>query len=104
MELSVGERLVVLSILPKEGDFLSLKLVRELQSNLSFSEEEHKKYQFVQEENSVHWNNAAEDSKDVPMGDKAKEIIKRALTALNDKKQLRFEHMGLYEKFVGTGE
>ena len=40
MKLSVFERLILLNVMPKEGDFTTLKIIRNLQEALSFSEEE----------------------------------------------------------------
>ena len=101
MNLQVGERLVLLSILPQEGDFTTLKIVRGLRESLSFSEEEHKTYGFKQEDNMVFWATEKDTPKDVPIGEKATDIIVDALKKLNDNKKLRNEHFTLYEKFVG---
>ena len=46
MKLTIPERLVLITILPPEGDYLTLKLVRKLKESLSFSEEEHKQLNF----------------------------------------------------------
>ena len=99
MKLSVGERLVLLSILPGEGDFLTIKIIRQLRERLSFTEEEHKQYQFVQAEGRVSWQ-GGNDSKPIEIGDKANEVIVAALKKLDEAKLLRDEHYTLYEKFV----
>ena len=101
MNLQVGERLVLLSILPQEGDFTTLKIVRDLRESLSFSEEEHKTYGFKQEDNMVFWDKTKDTPKDVHIGEKATDIIVNAFKKLNEQKKLRIEHMELYEKFVG---
>ena len=100
MELLAGERLVLISVLPQEGNFTTLKIVRELREELSFTEEEHKVYEFKQEGNIVLWNKAKDTPKEVKIGEKANDIIKEALKKLNEEKKLRDEHIGLYEKFV----
>lgn len=41
MELSVLERLKLLECLPREGDYTTIKIVRELREALSFKENEH---------------------------------------------------------------
>ena len=101
MELQVGERLVLLSLLPQEGDFTTLKIVRGLREDLSFNEEEHKTYNFREEDNFVFWDKEKDTPKDVPIGEKATDIIVDALKKLNEAKKLRDEHFNLYEKFVG---
>ena len=101
MLLTVRERLILQSILPQEGDFLTLKVLRKLQEDLSFTEEEHKLYKFVQSENQVTWDDKMEQGKEIEIGKKANDIIVLALSKLNDQKKLRMEHYDLYARFVG---
>ncbi len=100
MQLNVGERLVLLSILPEESNFVTLKIVRELKEKLSFSEEELKAYNFKQEGNSVKWDATVDTNKEIAIGEKQTDLIKDALKKLNDANKLKQEHFGLYEKFV----
>lgn len=99
MKLSVGERLVLLSVLPQEGDFTTLKIIRNLKDDLSFTEEEHKLYQFQFEGEQVIWENNGD--KEINFGEKATDIIVNAFKKLDQQKKLRMEHIELYEKFVG---
>ena len=100
MNLIVADRLVLLSVLPEQGDFTTLKVIRTLREALSFSEEEHKEYQFVQEGMQVRWNDKAEQSKEVEIGEKANGIIVDILKKLNEEKKLKMQHFALYEKFI----
>ena len=104
MLLTVRERLLLQSILPREGDFLTLKVLRNLQGDLSFTEEEIALYKFVQKDGTVTWDDKAGQSKEIELGKKADEIIVSALTELNNKKKLRAEHFDLYVKFVQPEE
>lgn len=103
-ELTVVERLVLLNILPKEGDFTTIKLVRKLRENLSFDEDEHKKLNFVQDGDQVRWNQEALTDKYIQIGEKQSDLIHDALKKLNDEKKLTNEHFSLYEKFVENRE
>jgi hypothetical protein len=113
MQLTVFERLTLLNILPREGNFLTLKILREMRENLSFSEEEHKMLQFknagdkvkedsdeVVPEGKVLWNMAGDVVKDVGFGEKATDIIVERLKTLDKEKKLTDAHFSLYEKFV----
>ena len=100
MLLTVRERLILQSVLPQEGDFLTLKILRNLQEDLSFTEEEIATYKFVQSDGKVTWDNKVEQSKEVEVGKKANDIIILALSKLNEQKKLRMEHFDLYERFV----
>jgi len=99
-ELTVLERLVLLSVLPKEGDFVTLKLVRKLRENLSFDEAEIKELNFAQDGDQVRWNEKASITKRINIGEKMSDLIQGALKKLDDEKKLREEHFSLYEKFV----
>ena len=101
MKLGVFDRLILLNILPKEGDFTTLKIVRKLREDLSFSEEEHKALQFVQEEANVQWKREADIPKPIAIGEKAKDVIVGVLKELDKDKKLTEQHYALYEKFIG---
>jgi len=101
MELKVYERLILLNILPKEGDFTTLKIVRKLREDLSFSEDEHKVLQFEQSEGTVKWKSEGDIPKDIPIGEKATDVIADVLKKLSKDKKLNDSHFDLYEKFVG---
>ena len=101
MLLSVRERLILSSILPQEGDFVTLKILRNLQSALGFDEDEHKLYKFLQNEGRVTWDDKGEQNKEIEIGEKANDIIVRALSELSERKKLQMEHFDIYTKFVG---
>jgi len=102
MELSVTERLVLLNTLPKEGDFTTLKIVRKLREDLSFTEDEHALLQFkTPDSGGMAWNREGDTPKEIPIGEKATDIIAGALKQLNAEKKLGEHHYSLYEKFVG---
>lgn len=100
MELGVFNRLILLNLLPKEGDFTTLKIIRKLREDLSFSEAEHKDLQFKNENGAVQWQQAADIPKDIPIGEKATDIIVDVLKKLDKEKKLQDQHYQLYELFV----
>lgn len=101
MKLNVKDRILLLNVLPKEGNFVTLKITRKLEESLSFAEEEVKKYQFVTKENRVTWDLNAEQESDIEIGEKATDIIVDALKKLNEGNKLTNEYLDVYEKFVG---
>lgn len=100
MKLNVKDRLVLLGILPKEGDFITLKIVRELQGLLSFTEEEVKVYKFDTAEGFIKWDAKADVPIEVKIGAKAKEIISDAFKEMDKQKKLTLEHINIYERFI----
>jgi len=100
MELSIKERLLLLNILPAESNFVTLKIVRKLQEDLSFSEDEIKEAQFKTIEGKVNWNPNANVIKDVEFGEKANDLIIESLQKLDKQNKLTLDYFDLYEKFV----
>lgn len=108
MLLTVFERMLLLNILPREGDFTTLKIVRKLRETLSFSESEHKLWQ-PKNDNDGHvlWKIMDDDGNPIPqekeinVGEKATDIIVEVLKRLDKEKKLTDEHYSLYEKFIG---
>lgn len=115
MELNAFHRLILLNVLPKEGDFTTLKIVRKLREDLSFSEEEHKELQFKRPGESYKdndgiekivppgqmvWNRAADVPKDITIGEKAADVIVSVLKKLDKDKKLQDQHFDVYSKFV----
>jgi len=99
MKLSVNDRIILLGIIPLQGDFTTLKIIRDMRDELSFTEEDHKKLKFRQEETMVYWEDGLEE-KEINFGEKATDIIKDAFWKLDSQKELRIEHMELYEQFT----
>ena len=101
MELGAFDRMILLNILPKEYNFTTLKIVRKMREDLSFSEEEHKALDFKQvDEGRIQWKHDADKPKEISIGEKATDIIVEVLKQLNDDKKLQDQHYSLYEKFI----
>lgn len=101
MNMNTMERLTLLSILPAEGTFATLKIVRVLREDLSLSDEEHTILETKQEDGVIRWNPEKDFEKTVEIGRKAEELIKECLEKLNSGKKLTEQHFSLYEKFMG---
>jgi len=129
VKLEVFERLVLMNILPKEGDFITLKLVRKLREALAFNEKEIAEINFrnhwscpkcqkveiagempkcpdcdiyMQLGGQVTWDDdkAKKVVKDVFMGAKMLVLCESTLKKLSDESKLTDQHMSLYAKFV----
>jgi len=100
MKLNILDRLVLLQILPPEGNFVTLKIVRDLAHNLSLSEKEIADWEVRIDATEVHWNPEANVEKEINIGPQATKIIVDALQRLNAESRLRPEHLDTYEKFI----
>ena len=107
MILSVLERLVLLNLLPKEGDFTTLKLVRVAREDLSFNDIENQRLKFKSTggpdgKGQVNWDMEASKEllRDFTIGEMMTIKIVEALKKLESDKKLTDEQFTLYEKFV----
>ena len=104
-KLNIIERISLLSILPSVGNFVTLKVVRQLREMLSFSEDEIKEYEIKEIKTNggsvLSWNvDKANEEKEFEFGDIATEMIITSLSELNKNKKLEEKHYSIYEKFI----
>lgn len=107
MEFGVKERLMLLSVMPGQGNLTALRLIRQVREELGFDEEEHRDLGLVIEGNSYRWDDKAEAKagpKDVEMGKVVQDIILRAFEALDAGEQLELVHLDLYERFIESAQ
>jgi len=133
MKLNVMERLGLLEVIPREGDFITLKLVRKLRETLSFSEAEIAQVDFNQNwkcpkcnkeataptapkcdecesymasTGSLTWDAEKGEKvlKEIHMGAKAMSICVAALKKLDSEKKLTESYFSLYEKLATADE
>lgn len=97
---TVLERLKLLDILPVQGDITTIRIVRTLREELSFSEEEHKLLDFQTDGATVSWNPEVKAEKQVEVGDKARQIITESLKKASSEQRLSLDMIELYERFV----
>ncbi len=105
MKFNPAERINLLNVIPKEGTASTLKIIRDLQTALGFTEEEHR--EFIVEyklSNGSKYEDLNKDKltvlKDVAVGEKAHDIIVEALKTASEQKKLHISTLGLYERFV----
>ena len=102
MKLAVIERIELMKILPKEGNYITFKILIGLKSALSFNEKEFKEFGMIEKDGLIHWNKSV--NKEIEIGDKAKEIIITALQEIEKAGKLTESTYLLYEKFVETSK
>ena len=69
MQLSIKERLLLLSVIPTEGVRMAdLRIAHELQNAVGFTEEEAQRFGFQQDGDQLHWNPEADVSVEIPIG------------------------------------
>jgi hypothetical protein len=101
MELNILERLMLASILPEQGDIITLKIVQDLRLGMAFNEEEIADCGISNENDRVTWNpEKTEYVKEVPIGPKAMSLIIEELESRDKDKTLVADFISLYDKFM----
>jgi hypothetical protein len=105
MELTLGERITLLGILPKEANFVNLKIIRSLQEKMSFSEEEIKEYDiksYTENDNvGYSWSKKGIEYKlEIEFGEHGTSMISSELKKLDKEEKLSSQNFTLYEKFI----
>lgn len=103
MKLSVPDRLVLLNVLPKENSVITMRILRDLNQRLSFTEEELAALQFVSTPEKTEWKDAVGEV-EILIGPKAHALIIEAFEELDKTKQIRVEFLPVYEKFMEEGK
>lgn len=102
VSLNLFERIVVMSMLPAEGNFATLKIVNELKMELAPTEEEYKLAGLTSMKNggiqAKDWTIVKE--KEITLGETAEGIIVNALKKMDKEMKLKNEHMTVYTKFI----
>ena len=101
MQLNTFDRLILLNILPGQGDITTIRIVHKLRQDLSFSEEEHAALEIqTGEDGLIRWKAEADKPKEVEIGPKAHAIVEGVLRQLSEKGLLKEQHLSLYDRFV----
>jgi len=99
VKLNVGERLVTISVLPKEGNFVTIRMIRTLISRLGLSAEEIKSYEVAEVDGNVRWNANGSLSQPFVFADAEIDLIKKSLKKLDEENKLNQDTFLVYEKF-----
>lgn len=100
--LGVRERVVLLNLLGGyRGSVVKLKIVRDLQNEVGFTDEEHQRLQFDESEDGgrVQWRDGIEP-REFEIGPSAREVVVEILDDLSDRGEMSLAHLPLYERLV----
>lgn len=104
VQLSVKDRIVLGQILPTQADITTLRIVQEIQEQLSFSGDEHELFKIRSEGNQIFWDDDTKQDKTIEVSKAAWGIIVAELNTRNAAKTLTADHIQLYEIFVERSE
>jgi len=99
MKLNILQRILIFSVLPTEGNLLTMKTLKGLKDKLMFSEDDLNEYNIRIEDNKYLWD----ASKDVPVEFNITEgetkLITAGLKQLDDQGKITEQYLPLFEIF-----
>ena len=99
--MNVGERLLTISVLPKNGNFITMKVVKGIIKKLTLSNEDMISYDIVVKDNGdVSWNEKGFVPKEVEIDSVELALIQKSLRELDESGGLSQETLPIYEKFL----
>ena len=98
MKLTVLERIRLIGLLPKNSGYATFKIISDLQMRLSFTEREYKDFGISEGDGQIVFKSNKEAEIDI--GEKAGDIIIKALKDADEQGEINGENITLYEKFI----
>ncbi len=100
MKFEVEDRLVILNVLPKEGDIMTVRILRDLALKMGLTAKEQEDIEIKELPNGqIKWNLEKAKAKEIEILDPEKKAIADALEEFNKQKKLNFGQIKLYELF-----
>lgn len=100
-KLNVSERLTLLGILPREGNFINTRIIREVILKIDFSDKETKEFEIKKVGESISFRKKEGSiGKLIEIKERAFALICESLEKLDKENKLTQEHFTIYEKFI----
>lgn len=95
MELSIGDRITLLNLLPNEGDLVTITVTRDIANKLNFNQDEIQKCELKFEKNSYRWNTEKSFLISVDFTEREKEILKGQVEKLDSEKKINVQNLDI---------
>lgn len=100
-KLDVLERVALIRILPKEGNFISIKMTTDFSDLLNFDSKDLEKFGIKLFPNgTMNFDTSKNAEKEFIVDTPLKKIVVETLKELDDKSKLSPDLLSLYEKFI----
>lgn len=99
MKLNILNRILIFSILPKEGNLVTMKTLKSLKNKIAFSEDDVNEYEIRVEDNHYHWNPEKEVEIEFDFTEGEAKLVKDGLKKLDEEKAITEQYYELCELF-----
>jgi len=100
MKLTIKDRIILLTLLPRQGGLIELQTIKGLIQVLEFTSQEIEEYQLRDTDNGVLWNKDKEKEKEITFTDAQINLIKKSINEADKNKTLTLEMLETIEKFI----
>ena len=104
MKLKISDRLLILSVLPQEGNIMQVRLVRDLIGKIGLSAKEIEDWKVKSEKNGqIKWDNSKAIEKEIPISESESKIIADTFEEISKNNKLNVSQIELYDTFCKKG-
>jgi len=100
MKLQILERITLQGLIPNEGNYITYGLIKQMRTELSFTEKEIKDCKIVQRGDRVTWDDKKDKPKEIEIPETVLSLIVLALEKVEKEGKLNDNNISLYEKFI----
>lgn len=100
MKLSLNNRIHITSVLPAQGDFVTMTLKGDIVEKTKLTQKEITDWEVKTEGGNIQWNSKKEKEVDVEYTKLELDFIVKQLKELDSKKELNDSTLSLYQLFV----
>lgn len=99
MKLDIIQRILIFSVLPKEGTLLTMKTLKQLKDKVIFSEEEIKKFNLRIEDNKYLWDLDKNEPVDIEITEEESKLVVEGIKDLDKQGKITEDFLELCELF-----
>lgn len=100
MKLNIKERLIIPNILPREGDYTTLIIKKDLLDKIKINQDDISEFEIRITGEEIQWNTDKEKEIDVELSELEIKLITDSLKELDKQKKLNDETALIYKKIV----
>ena len=102
MKLDIKNRLLLIGILPQQGNLSEMVDIYDLVRDLKISDEEKGIISYIENGNYVKWDYEKDPNKDINISSSQMKIIKKAIEKLDKENKINLEMIPLIQIINGT--
>jgi hypothetical protein len=99
MKLNILQRILIFSILPKEGTLLTMKTLKSLRNKITFSEDDVKEYNIRITDNQYQWDPGKGEDVEFDLTEGEVKFISDGLKELDSQGKITEQYLSLCELF-----